>query len=156
MTEQENNNKIEQILKDLEENDINSILVEKKISELFEMNNEQLLYSSLNQINLMKLLRIKTNIESSIDNLKKSESYLTLVLSACFSFALGGTATYITKGASKEVIYICLAVIAIVTFIIIGYSISLIFQKFDTSRNNKKIIISLLDLMIENKKEEIV
>ena len=55
MTEQENNNKIEQILKDLEENDINSILVEKKISELFEMNNEQLLYSSLNQINLMKL-----------------------------------------------------------------------------------------------------
>lgn len=110
MTEQENNNKIEQILKDLEENDINSILVEKKISELFEMNNEQLLYSSLNQINLMKLLRIKTNIESSIDNLKKSESYLTLVLSACFSFALGGTATYITKGASKEVIYICLAV----------------------------------------------
>lgn len=156
MTEQENNNKIEQILKDLEENDINSILVEKKISELFEMNNEQLLYSSLNQINLMKLLRIKTNIESSIDNLKKSESYLTLVLSACFSFALVGTATYITKGASKEVIYICLAVIAIVTFIIIGYSISLIFQKFDTSRNNKKIIISLLDLMIENKKEEIV
>lgn len=156
MTNQEQNTNVNQILKDLGENDISSILVDEKISELFEMSDEQSLYLNLNQINLIKLLRIKTNIESSIDIFKKSESYLTLVLSACFSFALGGAATYITKGVPKEVIFICCTVIAIVTFIIIGYSISLIFQKLDKSINNKKLMISLLKLIIENKKEEIV
>lgn len=155
MTKNNKENKTKKKLKELAEIEKNAVLIHKALEELIKDSTEEQISKNLGLLSIMELLYIKSNIENTKAAFNRSEKAFNPLVSAMISFALGATSAGIDKAVGIGEIWIYIGFIFSIVFAFIFYTHYLIFQKIDYHDNNADVILSITNLVIDNKKEEL-
>lgn len=153
MAKNNKENKTEEKLKELAKTGKNAVLIHKTLEELINDSTEEQISKNLGLLSIMELLFIKSNIENTKAAFNRSEKAITPLVSAMVSFGLGRASAGIDNaGTLTELCYYIVGIIITVCafYCYIHY---LLFQKIDYHDNNADVILSLTNLVIDNKKK---
>lgn len=146
---------ISDLIKGLAEREKNAIVIHKDLEDIMNNSTEKEISRNLGLLNLMDLLHIKSNLENTKAAFTRSENAIYPLLSSALSFGLGALSVGINKAETLREIgnYIGYLIFIVVCFY--GYTQYLLFQKIDYHDNNVDVILSLTNLVIDNKKEKL-
>ena len=149
---------IQDILEKLAEKENSNSKIEKNIENLMKNTNEVKLILHLEKIKPIELLQIKSNLENYKENDESNSKVIIpsfiFILSMCYgSIPLILNNTELNKlpvAASLFVFFILLFIVYII-YTVIRKSV---IDKITSFNNNYKIVLYLVNFILENKKEE--
>lgn len=142
-----------ELIKGLAEREKNAVLILKDLEAIMNNSTEEEISRNLGRLSLMELLHIRSNIENTKAAFSRAEKALRPLLSSMLSFGLGALSTAVndSKTIKEIVIYIVGILIIVGSFLL--YTTYFLFQKIDYHDNNVDVMLSLTNLVIDNKKE---
>lgn len=144
---------ISDLIKGLAEREKNAIVIHKDLEDIMNNSTEKEISRNLGLLNLMDLLHIKSNLENTKAAFTRSENAIYPLLSSALSFGLGALSVGINKAETLKEIGVYIGYLIFIVVCFYGYTQYLLFQKIDYHDNNVDVILSLTNLVIDNKKE---
>lgn len=146
---------ISDLIKGLAEREKTAVLIHKNLEDIMNNSTEEEISCNLGLLNLMDLLHIKSNLENTKAAFTRSENAIKPLLSSALSFGLGALSLGINKAETLVEIGIYIGFLIFLVICFLGYTTYLLFQKIDYHDNNVDVILSLTNLVIDNRKEEL-
>ena len=142
-------------LTDLARADRNSIQIRQNLRELMAVVDEETLILHLENMNLMSLLHIKANLENCNRIHDLVENSITPGVLVFTSFSLGCLVNDLTGNKSLWYMIIYFISSVLIWLVMWGVIYFRLFEKFGHRYNNIKVMISFIDLVIQNNKSKV-
>ena len=140
---------------DLARADRNSIQIRRDLRELLAVVDEEMLIFHLEKMNLMTLLHIKANLENCNRIHDLVENSITPGILVFTSFSLGCLANDLIGNKSLGYMIIYFISIVLICLAMWGVIYFRLFEKFGRRYNNIRVMISFIDLVIQNNKSKV-
>lgn len=154
----ENKESIQDILKKLTVKENSASEIKKNIEILMNDTNEEKLILHLEKIKPIELLQIKSNLENYKENDESNSKVIIpsfiFILSMCFGsipLILNNTELNKSPVVASLFIFFIISFIAYLIYTVIRKSV---IDKITSFNNNYKIVLYLVNFILENKKEE--
>ena len=154
----ENKESIQDILKKLTAKENSASEIKKNIENLMENTNEKELILYLRKLKFIELLQIKSNLENYKENDESNSKVFIpsfiFILSMCYGsipLILNNTELNKSPVAASLFVFFILSFIVYLIYTVIRKSV---IDKITSFNNNYKIVLYLVNFILENKKEE--